>query len=242
MLKKTYSLWIMIFGLSIFCMPVSADDNKRLKGDAEAVDAIERMIERFGGKEVWSRAVILYVEYDGWRTDPDEPMIERAWRNVREPLQRSEFEGQSFYTVSVISPEASWRSRNGEVSIRTPEQHAATIDRYPFGFYNSLHTFAVADERVRLEWVASQERVIVKSADGTERSWYEIDGTGALLRWGAGLSDGRQFSYVYGPMRSFGNVNFPAWGTADDGWWRWNYVAVDVSTESEFPVSVAMPD
>lgn len=34
-----------------------------------------------------------------------------------------------------------------------------------------------------------------------------------------------------GPMRAFGNVNFPAWGTSRDGGWRWTYTTVDLSTD-----------
>ncbi len=233
---------ILTIGLCWGFQAAVSDEQIRLKGDTKAVEAIERMLERFGGRSVWQRAHILYVEYNGWRTNPNEPVIERAWRNVRKPMQRTEFEGQSFYTVSVITPAESATSRNGEITKRSAEQHANTLARYPFGFYNSFHTFAVSDDRVRLEWNKDKKRVIVKSNDGVERSWYEIDNTGALIRWGVDLSDGRSFAYVYGPMRSFGNVNFPAWGAALNGFWRWDYVTVDVSTDTQFPVSVAISD
>lgn len=224
-------LWLMILALGVLG-PINAAEaqERRLQGDPEAVAAVERMLERFGGREVWARARTLYVEYDGWRTDPNEPVIERAWRSFDQPMQRAEFEGRSFLTVSVLSPNRSWRSRNGEVTFLPDEEHRASAERYPFGFYSSLHTFAVADERVRVFWQAPN-RVIVRSIDGRDRGWWEIDSTGAVIKWGAQAPDGRMLEYVYGPMRSFGNVDFPAWGASTDGWWRWDYVEVDVSTD-----------
>jgi len=46
--------------------------------------------------------------------------------------------------------------------------------------------------------------------------------------------------YVYGPVRDFGNVSFLAWGSSLDGWWRWTYTKIDVSTEP-FTASVELP-
>ncbi len=214
----------------------AAAERPRLQGDDQAVAAIERMIERFGGADVWARARSLYVEYDGWRTEPNEPVVERAWRGLGEPYQRAEFEGRSFYTIYALSPAGEWISRDGKITRLKPDDHAATVERYPFGFYTSIHTFASGDPRIRLRW-QEPNRVIVKTADGRERGWWQVDQTGALIKWGATTEEGEKLEYVYGPMRPFGNVNFPAWGSSYDGWWRWNYTAVDVSTD---PVPAAI--
>jgi len=222
---------------ALACGPAAAAE-PRLQGDPQAVEAIERMIERLGGRAVWSRARTLYVEYDGWRTRPNEPVVERAWRDLTEPRQRAEYEGRSFLTVYGLSPTQNWVSRDGKVERFDEERHAGAVERYPFGFYSSLRTFAVADPRVRLTW-QEPDRVIVRTADGRERGWWQIDSTGAPVLWGAGSGDDA-IEYVYGPVREFGTVNFPAWGASTDGWWRWDYVRIDVSTEAE-PFSVDPP-
>ncbi len=87
----------------------------------------------------------------------------------------------------------------------------------------------VADPRLRLAW-QEPDRVVVSTAGGRERGWWRIDETGAPLQWGAATPTGGTVAYVYGPVKAFGTVNFPAWGAALDGWWRWDYVKVDVST------------
>lgn len=210
-----------------------------LKGDRKAVDAIERMVERFGGKDVWKNARTLYVEYDGWRLEPNEPIIERAWRDLEQPNQRSEYEGRSINAVYARSRESAWVSRNGDLTMLDDEHLQNSIDRHPYGFYTSLHSFAKGDERLRFSWEEDRSRVVVTTDDGVERGWWVIDGKGALIKWGATIS-GDTVEYVYGPMRAFGNINYPAWGAATDGSWRWRYTDVDVSTEA-FDQSV-MPE
>lgn len=216
----------------------AADDVPRLQGAPQAVAAIERMIERLGGRAVWSRARTLYIEYDGWRTQPNEPVVERAWRDLAAPYQRAEYQGRSFLTTFGLSPAQGWIDRDGTLERFDAERHAATVERYPYGFYSSLRTFAVADPRIRLAW-QEPNRVIVRTADGRERGWWQIDSTGGPIRWGAGSGDDA-VEYVYGPVRPFGTVNFPAWGASTDGWWRWNYVRIDVSPEP-FAESVDPP-
>ncbi len=219
--------------------PATADGQTKLQGDPKAVAAIERMLERLGGRAVWSRTQSLYVEYEGWRTRPNEPVIERAWRDLTGPQQRSEYQGRSFLTVTGLSPTTGWTSRDGKLEMFDAERHRATVERYPFGFYTSLRTLAVGDDRIRLAW-RDPDRVVVSTSEGRERGWWQIDETGAPIRWGAATPTGGTVEYVYGPVRSFGTINFPAWGASTDGWWRWNYVRVDPSVDP-IPVSLEPP-
>ncbi len=222
-------LSLVTLALSVLLGPQSEAQELGLQGDPEAVAAIERMLERFGGREVWARGRTLYVSYDGWRTDPYEPVLERAWRDLVEPRQYAEYEGRSFLRIFALSPQGSWTDRDGEITRRDAGEHHAAVERYPYGFYTSLRSFAVADPRLRLEWQAP-DRVIVRTEDGRERGWWQIDRTGAPIKWGAGAPPDA-VEYVYGPMRAFGNISFPAWGAAVDGFWRWDYLEIDVSTE-----------
>jgi hypothetical protein len=208
----------------------------RLRGDAEAVAAVERMLERLGGREFWARARAVYTEFEGWRTTPNEPVMEKAWWDLREPRQRYELEGRSFLTMGGLSPRGSWTSGDDVVTRDESEAHRGKMELYPFLSFPSLHAFAVADPRFTLEW-AAPNRVILRSADGQARSWWEIDQTGAPIRWGG--PGGAE--YVYGPVRAFGNVNYPAWGAKTDGSFRYNYTVLDVSSQA-MAFSVVAPD
>ncbi|MEO1081864.1 MAG: hypothetical protein AAFY29_20070 [Pseudomonadota bacterium] len=200
-----------------------------LQGDPEAVALIDKLLERLGGKEVWARTRTLYLEYHGWRKNPAQPVIERAWRDLQQPNQRMEFEGTTSDVVLVFTPESSWVSRDGVVEQRAEKALDSDLEFWPYDFYTIIHNLAVADPRIRLSFEAPM-RVSISSIEGDDWGWWEIDSTGAPIRWGASF-EGDPLEYIYGPVKSYGNINFPAWGTAIDGFWRFEYVDVDVSLQ-----------
>lgn len=209
-----------------------------LVGDPEAVASVDRMIKRLGGKEIWSGARSLYLEYHGWRIEPNEPVVERAWRDLKEPYQHVIFEGRSFDTKFSMTPKASWLTRISGQRRFTEEEHAVNLDFWNFDFYTIICNLASGDERIAVK-MSEDGRILITGPDGADWGWFEIDGTGQPVRWGAPDGD-EALEYIYGPVKSFGNVNFPAWGTARDGFWRFEYVVVDVSRDP-IPIKLKVP-
>ena len=209
-----------------------------LKGDPQAVAAAERMIDRLGGKDVWADARSLYLEYHGWRTDPPEPVVERAWRDLTQPYQHMAFEGRSFETKFSMTPQRSWLERVSGNRQFSAEEHAQNIAFFDFDFYTIIRNLAAGDERITLK-VGDDGRILIEGPAGADWGWFEIDGTGQPVRWGASYG-GEPLEYLYGPVKAYGNINFPAWGTASDGSWRFDYVIVDVSRDA-VPMTLKPP-
>ncbi|MCG8435219.1 MAG: hypothetical protein MJA83_14430, partial [Gammaproteobacteria bacterium] len=111
---------------------------QRLQGDPEAVARVELMLERLGGAEVWARTRTLYMMYQGWRIDPDEPVIEEAWRDLAQPGEYIVFEGRSFKFERIFTRQAGWHVRNNEVRELTAEQQRAGLDFWPRDFYTMI--------------------------------------------------------------------------------------------------------
>ena len=225
-----------VFAIFVAAIPSAAA--QRLKGDAEAVAAVDRMIDRLGGKDIWTGARTLYVEYYGWRTAPNEPVVERAWRDLQEPFQHVVFEGRSFETKFSMTPKASWLTRISGQQRFTSEEHAVNLEFWNYDFYTIIRNLAAGDERITLK-MSADGRVLIVGPDGADWGWFQIDGTGQPIRWGAPDGDG-SLEYIYGPVKSFGNVNFPAWGTARDGFWRFEYVSIDISRDP-IPMTLKVP-
>ena len=186
------------------------------------------MIDRLGGAEVWSETRSLYLEYEGWRGDVSQPVVERAWRDLAEPNQRMIFESRRAEAILNMTPDASWveHSESG-VIVQDDDQHRNNLDFWNFDFYTIIHNLARGDERITLKFEKPQT-IRIKGPNGADWGWFEIDQTGQPIRWGAPDGDD-SLEYIYGPVRAFGNINFPAWGTASDGFWRFEYKSVDVS-------------
>lgn len=207
-----------------------ADASAELKGDAEAIARVDSMIERLGGADIWASARTLTLVYHGWRTEPSEPVIETAIRDLIEPVQQMTFEGRSFVTTFAMTPKASWLVRTNGVRRFTEDEHALNVAFFDFDFYTILRNLAAGDDRISVR--AEGERIVrLTGPEGADWGWFEIDATGQPVRWGASYGD-EPLEYLYGPVKSFGNINFPAWGTASDGSWRFDYDVVDVDREA----------
>jgi len=182
--------------------------------------------------------VIRDIRVEGvQRTEPDEDLTERAWRDLQRPNQRIEMQSPSAPFVWVFSEGGGWVERDGATRELSDAGRLSALGFWPYDFYTMLHRFAAADPHLVLS-LETPRRVRVRSGIGEDLGWWEIDSRGALLRWGA-MSDGEPLEYVYGPIRSFGAINFPAWGAATDGSWRFDYTTVTVSPA---PIDPALLD
>lgn len=211
-----------------------------LKGDEAAVALVQKMLDRLGGAEIWSESQMLYLEYSGWRSDPAEPVDERAWRSLAAPDQKVVFEGARSDVTFNMTEDASWLEfSEREPRIFTEEEHAENLDFWNYDFYTVIHNLARGDDRITLA-LEEPQTVRLKGPRGADWGWFEIDATGQPVRWGAPSGD-EDLEYVYGPVRAYGNINFPAWGAATNGFWRFEYSVVDLSRDA-FPLALTPPE
>jgi hypothetical protein len=211
--------------LALTAMPAAAQ--RGLRGDSAAVAMVERMLAATGGREVWAGARTLRMEYRGRVVTP-RALEDRevAWRDLREPNERLEHHGRGVARASAFTPTGGWRTRSGVTRAMTALEHERMLGFWPRDFYTLFHRFAVADPDLHVI-ALGPGKVVVHSARQGEVGWFEIDSEGAPVRWGT-LDDGAPLEYVYGPLRSFGRVRFPAWGARLDGGWRWEYSVVEL--------------
>lgn len=217
--------------LLTFCISVMITTTSyalELQGDDKAVERINLMLERLGGAEVWAEAKSVYLEYEGWRSNPAQPIDERAFRDMSEPNQYMIFEGRRSDTIFKMTREKSWL----EYSEKKPrifdtKEHAENIKFWDYDFYTIIHNLARKDQRIKLSFNAPRT-VKLTGPDAADWGWFEIDDTGQPIRWGA-MYGNEPLEYIYGPVTQYGNINFPEWGTALDGSWRFTYKVVDVS-------------
>jgi hypothetical protein len=214
--------------LLLLLSPAIAHAQTRLRGDSGAVAAVERMLAAVGGRELWAGARTLFLEYRGHVLTPRALVdTELAWRDLREPNERIDHQGDGITRARAFTTSSGWRSQGGATRTLTPLEHERMLAFWPRDFYTLFRRFALADPDLHVFWV-TPGRVIVHSARQGEIGWFEIDSNGAPIRWGT-LDDGIALEYVYGPLRSFGRVRFPAWGARLDGGWRWEYARVELS-------------
>ena len=218
-------------------LPTVAVANSKLKGADEAVKTAERLVAAVGGKEVWAKAKSIYVAERAWPPALDHMITEVVWRDFVNPRQYFKLEG--FKTERGISERAfdeqqGWvYNSQGEFRVMDSLEHKREVLFWPGDVYIMYHRLAINDESLTVKLEGN--KLVIEGADEQSLGWFDVDANGAPVRWG--LNTGlEKVEYVFGPMRSFGRVRFPAWGASTDGSWRYEYTDVELS-DKEPPIS-----
>jgi hypothetical protein len=199
------------------------------------------MIQAIGGRDLWTTHPTLELEYRVWLVNPHaQRATEIAWRDLTTPTQHILVRGDSVTRVTALTSSGAWRSRNGVVQ-RVSEPQVRQMHMFWYrDFYTLLRRFAESDRDLYIS-SAEDRRFIVHSDKHGELGWFEIASDGAPVRWGT-LDEGQPLVYVYGPMRQFGAIRFPAWGANLDGTWRFEYARISLHREPIAPALLAPPN
>lgn len=218
----------LAFLAALLAVPAHAE----LRGSDEARARAALMMERLGGAETWANARTLYLVYSGWRTGPDAPMIEEAWRDLTTPYtvmtyrrERDAYPDVEFHQ----RPDRSWLIVRGERRPFDANENAENQRFWHYDFYTVLRRLAAGDEAIAV--ALDDNRLTLTGPAGEDWGWFQIDDTGQPVRWGA-MSDGEPLEYIYGPVVPFGDIAFPAWGTSVTGDWRFAYETVSISRDA----------
>jgi hypothetical protein len=203
--------------------------------DPQAAARFEAMFAKIGGRAAWAEARSLYLHYRQWPTGQYARLQEeRAWRDLVEPKERMEFHwrdadgklqqrGRGFWDGRM------WRRREGVTEIEGKEL-ADFLAFWSRDFYTMFRRIARNDADLKHRFVAPN-RIETTDAAGRALGWWDIDEHGNLMRWGSTFNEEETLSYVYGPVRDFGAIAFPAWGASSDGTFRFEYADVQISSQ-----------
>ena len=190
-------------------------------------EVAERLVESLGGREVWSSAHLLYVRETAYPVGVAGPVRAEFWRNLDVPAYRSIVSGPGLHRETEWTADSGWTVRNG---VRT-EMNTAELDLEVAGWvqepYVMYRRLALRDSTLHLTLSDDHRLDIYDGRGGRLLSWFVVDASGALLKWG-NIYDGAVNEHVYGPLRPFGALRMPRWGTSTTGARRFEYEEVRI--------------
>jgi hypothetical protein len=197
-------------------------------GAPEALAAVDRLLERLGGRAVWTRARSLHVRERAWHPRYGGPIQADFWRDLDRPAYHSRLTGPGIERVTVWDARSGWHLRDGQLTPMSGPELAAEIDGWKQTPYRIYRQLALRDSELLVELEA--DRLVVLDRQGRTLCWFVLDASGAPLKWG-NVFRGEMNEHTYGPLVPFGSFRMPAWGTSADASWRFEYVAIDGSEE-----------
>jgi hypothetical protein len=196
----------------------------------EAWKVADRMIESIGGQQVWAVARSLYVRELAYPASVQGPLTAEFWRDLEKPAYRSVITGPGLRRETRWNEQGGWVIRDGVKTTMTTEKLKSEITGWRNEPYILYHKLALRDPSLHLAVSEGNRLEIFERSGGPMLCWFVVDSSGALLMWG-NLYEGEVNEHVYGPLRDFGKVRMPAWGTSTTGSWRFEYQEVVPSAE-----------
>ena len=120
------------------------------------------------------------------------------------------------------------------------EEMQAHLGWWPGEIYVMYHRLAREDPALRLVAAGDRAFTVLDDATGAHLGLFEVAASGELVRWTRFFGTDR-VEYVYGPLKSFGAIRMPDWGTLTSGGFRFYYTDVRLRSEPEPPESFAPP-
>jgi len=210
-----------------------------LQGDDAAIALANDMVAAMGGKEVWAKAVWMHVKERSHAPSQRLPLAHQAWRGLQVPKARYTTENADVSYRQAWDIKAGWRVLNGDYLQFDEERHGGEVDFWHREIYTMYHRFAVGDEALTLTSTGERGFKVEHTETGAPMGTFTVGVDGGILVWSSGSGED-DVTYVYGPLKSFGDIKLPEWGAQTNGGWRFNYLDATLYT-SQMPDDLMKP-
>lgn len=227
----------LLVGATLTLFLFSISSHAQLRGDGDAIALAEQIVESIGGREVWSAIRSLHV-LENSRSINGSGIRGEFWRDLIEPQERYTLLNQDGMEVEF------WWNENGVYQLVNGERqtlpgtlHDEVQDYWHGEIYVMYRRLAVGDADLELAMVSDNSFTARSKSEDRLLGEFWVNQDGELYRWRH--ADGTE--YIYGPMKQFGDIRFPDWGTQVDGSWSFYYEEV-VPSSMPPNVSFAAPE
>ena len=215
--------------------PLSRDSSSELSsssfaGDPLAIKRMERMLEKLGGRKIWANTLSLLTVERVRHYKYGDGIIETVWRDLDQPGASIKLMHPDLNLVYAWNSTRGWVSRDGVLrDLSKDEIHQKEV-HWQRDLYTLFHQLALGDRKLTLK-VLKPNGFRILDEDKKKIGDFRLTSSGELYQWQR-FGSQKSETYVYGPLKSFGLLNFPDWSTTTDGHWRSYIVQVQPSFKS----------
>ena len=199
------------------------------QSDKVALERAAKLIERLGGNEIWGSAKYLYAKEKINRLNSENEITGEFWRSYTKPAHMEKYTGVGVDFLEARDANGGYTQNKGKIEKLSEEDLAAEWKGSQQEPYQIYHRIARQDTNLIIK-MAGESRLDFYEKTGRHLCWIIIDKTNAPVSWG-NIYRGRLNQHVYGPLKKFGDVFMPAWGSSIDANFRFEYLDVRLYKE-----------
>jgi len=229
-------------GFVICSFLITQSVNAEIRGDEAAVGEAKAMVKTMGGLEIWSQLKsVHFVHVWDIMSRPD-TYIENEILDLTGPRSWVTMESEIYSRLRAYSPENKyWNIINGKFAYRSEEALQSALERAPFSIYRLAKAIAIGDQNYEVRLGDSPEFSGVKrlefyGPDNLLHGWIVLNFRKEPIIWAT-----TQYSYVFGPLKQFGNLRVPNWATTSNGLVRYEMVSLKGSNIAPDPALFTPP-
>jgi len=235
MIAHAFRLFTFLSVLGSLLLPAVGPraEEDGLRGEPEAIQDAEAMVEAMGGREVWAEMETIHFVHEWFPYNRVDSYIENEILDLNGPRSWVTMESEGFYRIRAYSPEYGyWSALNGEFSVGSQEALANAMGRAPFSIYRIARGIARSDSFFEVRYgegdIQGSRRLEFYGPDGELGGWIILNAKKEPIVWAT-----LQYRYTFGPMKQFGNIRLPDWAVYGNG--LIFYQMITVTTDGEAP-------
>jgi hypothetical protein len=225
--------------LVVFTATAAPVHAQELRGDSAAVAMARTMIDRMGGRAVWSAATAMRIVEDVHPASARAPHRSDGWRGLTEPELWWRTRTPEGERIIARSASGGWERRDATVTPSTNAGRRRWRGYWPRNIYVMYGRLAREDSLLQLARDGERGFAVLDAASGELLGRFEVTAGGELYRWSASFGLDSE-SWIYAPLIDFGPIRMPAWGVRVDDGYRFFYREV-VLSPGRIPVSLELP-
>lgn len=233
-----------LFLLSLLVLSVviaGFQSTAKLKGDEKAISLVQKMLTALGGEKQWKEAWSIKVELTGYYAIEQHAWTETFWLDLTQAYGRFIIKSESKDELIAWTPASGWQMKDGVLEDQDSARHNLEMEywkRQPIVVFRRL---ASGVPETRVEMLEDENKFkVIDAASGSFIAQFTVNKIGEPIYWSTEIGD-MQMEHVLGPLRKFGTLYFPAWGSTASGMWRYEHQNVSLSKDSP-PVSFDPPE
>lgn len=195
--------------------------------DPAALKDARAMVEKMGGAKIWAALKSVHFAHEWDIANRPDVYLENEILDLTGPRSWVTMESEIYSRLRAYSPEHRyWNVINGEFAYASDERFAAAMERAPYSIYRLARGIARGDGEITVRYGTMPDRPRVRALefvapDGTPRGWIALNARKEPILWAT-----TQYTYVFGPLKRFGNLWVPDWATTSGGLVRYQMVSL----------------